>query len=59
MSRTPGYNGIMSGLGGVIGVGLIMTVFCGDWAQWIPIALVVLMTLKATQSVNRGRGRRR
>lgn len=34
---------------GVVGVGLLMTLLNGDLLQWIPIAFVVLVSLKAVQ----------
>ena len=50
---TPGYSGVMAILGGIVGVGLLMTVVFGDVAQWIPIAFIVLVSLKAVQRRNR------
>ena len=48
MSRrhTPGSSGIIGILGGVVGVGLLMSLMFGDMMQWIPIALVILVSLK-------------
>ncbi len=38
---------------GVVGVGLLMSLLYGDVAQWIPIALIVLVSLKAVQRVGK------
>jgi uncharacterized membrane protein YoaK (UPF0700 family) len=39
----------MSMLGAMIGVSLLMTIMFGDMLHWIPIALVVLVSLKVVQ----------
>jgi uncharacterized membrane protein YfcA len=50
---TSGLSGIMGLLGGIIGVGLLMTLLNGDMLHWIPIALVVLVSLRAMHRVNK------
>lgn len=51
--ETPGLPGVMGILGGVVGVGLLMTVLFGDMAQWIPIALVVIVSLGTIRSIKK------
>ena len=43
---TPGYHGAMGILVGIVGVGLLMTIMFGDMLQWIPIALIILVSLR-------------
>ena len=31
---------------GIVGVSLLMSLMYGDMAQWIPVALVVIVTMK-------------
>ena len=52
-SGTPGYSGVMGILGAMVGVGLLMSLLFGDMGQWIPISLVILMSLKAVQRRNK------
>ena len=50
---TPGFSGIMGILGGIVGVGILMSLMSGDVLHWIPIALIVLMSLKAVQRIDK------
>jgi uncharacterized membrane protein YoaK (UPF0700 family) len=43
----------MAILGAVVGVGVLMSLLFGDTAQWIPIALVIVVSLRATQRLNK------
>ena len=45
----------MTFLGALVGVGMLMYVMFGDVFQFIPIAFIILVGLKATQAVNRRR----
>jgi hypothetical protein len=54
MSRgTPGYTGIVGILGGLVGVGVLMTVFFGLWAHWLPIAATLVVGLWAVQAIHK------
>lgn len=54
MSRgTPGDAGIAKIVGGVVGVGVLMTVMFGDWAHWIPIGLFILVSLLTVRRIKR------
>ena len=53
MSSPAGFSGIIGILGGVIGIGIIMTIMLDAWAIWIPIAIAVVVSLWAVQSINR------
>ena len=49
-SSGPGVAGIIAG---VVGVGLLMSVMYGNMMQWLPIALFILVSLRAVHRVNR------
>lgn len=50
---TPRFPGLMGILGGVVGVGLLMSIMFGDMMHWIPIGLAVLVSLMAVRRINR------
>ena len=53
MPRSSPDSGVMGILGGLVGVSLLMSLMYGDMAQWIPVALVVIVTLKAVRRTRR------
>ena len=50
---TPGLPGVMGILAGIIGVGVVDDRPVRGMAQWIPIALIILVSLKAVQRVGK------
>jgi uncharacterized membrane protein len=50
---TPGHSGIMGILGGIVGVGLLMSLMYGNTLHWIPIALIILVSLRAVRRVGK------
>ena len=46
-------SGIAGIIAGVVGVGVLMTVMYGDWGHWIPIALAILVSLRAVKRRNK------
>jgi hypothetical protein len=53
MSSPAGFSGGVVILGGLVGVGVLMTVLFGLWAHWLPIALAIVVGLWTSQSINR------
>ena len=53
MSSPAGLSGIVGIVGGVIGVGIIMTLVLGTWSHWIPIGLAIIVLLWSVQSINK------
>ena len=50
---TPGESGIVGILCGIVAVGILMTVLFGDVSQWIPIVLIILVSLGVLRSTKR------
>jgi hypothetical protein len=53
MSSPAGFSGIIGIVGGVIGVGVIMTLVLNVWSHWIPIGLAIIVALWSVQSINK------
>jgi hypothetical protein len=53
MSSPAGFPGIAGIVGGVIGVGIIMSLVLNMWAHWIPIAIAIVVALCAVRSINK------
>jgi len=45
MPRSSPNSEVMGILGGLVGVSLLMSLMFGDMLQWIPVALVVIVTM--------------
>jgi hypothetical protein len=49
----PGTGGIVGIVGGIIGVGILMSLTLDLWSHWIPIVAAIIVGLWAVRSINR------